>query len=409
MRFYINCGAVISAIILMCSCTSLDPYGFLGKGRNYTTQRKDYSQNFISDSADLGVMSLYVSTVEFPPAYDWRRDSAFGGVEATIRLYRDGVEVLNFKAGNEAEVSVSADMHHIVDGHIYTEYISDAQKVIKRDGEEILRVKGGEVLKGLLLLNEDVYTLSLLPSNSSLIYRKNDEVLYEVSSAIPLGDLYSNPLYPGGALYEDSGNIVFSYQKDDDLVIVEDGVPRNLNYIRQGSEVNDMRLYKGVDYVVCLENRRGPVLYEGHYYQKISDKLANNAYVLCPYGEGMRIWGPAVVKSGFYDTGLWDKSGLLDTYSGSNNILYSMQEDEIAYLSLERGKPSYVYTTAGGKREINSEAYFMSSSCALYHDGSMYVAYTPYNPEESPCVWVDGQIYSYGNINGYISCIAMGK
>ena len=103
--------------------------------------------------------SVFMTAVEFPPGYDWRRDSSFGEVSGRIVLYRDSVRILEVPAGPGCLACMDADLHHLIDGHLYTESCTSAGTVVSRDGEMLFSYPGRELLCGMLVEGRDVYTL----------------------------------------------------------------------------------------------------------------------------------------------------------------------------------------------------------------------------------------------------------
>lgn len=169
--------------------------------------------------------TVFVSAVRCGPGYDWQRDTAYGCVDARLLLYRNGKEELSIPAGGGTSVSVSPDMHHIVDGHLYTEYCDYSRTVIGRDGQTLYSVEGRELLKGLLAIGDDLYALSENVSSGALIFRRNGERLVTSAKATAFGG-FDDPSYGrNGALYEDSGAVCYAFRTSDGCChMVRDGL-----------------------------------------------------------------------------------------------------------------------------------------------------------------------------------------
>lgn len=166
---------------------------------------------------------VFVSAVRCSPGYDWQRDTAYGCSDAQLLLYRNGQEVLSVPAGDECCVSTAPDMHHIVDGHLYTEYCDYSKTVLGRDGVSLYTFAGRELLKGLLIMGDDIHTLSEEVSSGSLIYRKNGEQMLRSAKSTAFGS-FDDPSYGStGALYEDSGAVCFAFRAKDGCHMVRDG------------------------------------------------------------------------------------------------------------------------------------------------------------------------------------------
>ncbi|MBR6211713.1 MAG: hypothetical protein IKQ64_01565 [Bacteroidales bacterium] len=186
--------------------------------------------------------SVFITAVEFPPGYDWRRDSSFGEVSGRIVLYRDSVRILEVPAGPGCLACMDADLHHLIGGHLYTESCTSAETVIARDGERLFSYPGRELLCGMLVEGRDVYTLGRSRSGEGFSLRRNGEELFSRPSG-GIAVLFSaRPDYPTGALYREGGHMYFSFWEPAEGIegkewyVVEDGVPSRV-------EVPDGRMY----------------------------------------------------------------------------------------------------------------------------------------------------------------------
>lgn len=156
--------------------------------------------------------AVFISAVRCGPGYDWKRDSAYGCPSAEILLIRDGETVVSIPVESGSCVSAAPDRHHILDGHLYTEFCDYSQTVIGRDGQELYRVSGREQLKGLCVKGEDLFTLSERLDSKGIVLRKNGEAVLSKADADAFGG-FDDPSYgQTGALYEDGGHICFAFK-----------------------------------------------------------------------------------------------------------------------------------------------------------------------------------------------------
>ena len=96
-------------------------------------------------------ISYYLAAAVYPDGYDWLKDPQYGSVDCEILLLEeDGDEVLRFQTGHEYGISTDADMIRCSGAHVFTDYSTEGETVIGRDGEEIFRYPGREMLKGFL-------------------------------------------------------------------------------------------------------------------------------------------------------------------------------------------------------------------------------------------------------------------
>ncbi len=170
-----------------------------------------------------------ISAIEFPESYDWQRDSAFGAVDCTLRLYSNGEPCLEMPAGPAARIGVAPDMHHFIDGSLFTEYSDAAGTVVKRDGQVVSAWKDGEKLLGLLMRDDELHTLGVQKQGGALVYRVNGETELKVPGGIACGGFGTSGYGPTGALYEDSGQVCFAYYTRIgtavNAVVVNGGIP----------------------------------------------------------------------------------------------------------------------------------------------------------------------------------------
>lgn len=153
----------------------------------------------------------YLTVLEFPRGYDWRRDTSFGEVSGRIVLYRDSVRVLEIPAGPGSLVSLDPDLHHLADGHVYTESCTGSETVIGLDGTRLFSYPGREVLCGLLVEGEDIYTLGRNRSGNGFSLRRNGDIVFSRPGGSIAAQFSSRPEYLSGALYRDGGHMYFSY------------------------------------------------------------------------------------------------------------------------------------------------------------------------------------------------------
>lgn len=173
--------------------------------------------------------AIFVSAVRCPPGYDWQRDTAYGCPSAEIVLFRNGEEILSITAGDGTCVSTAPDMHHILGGHLYTEYCDYSRTVVSRDGEELYVVTGRELLKGILEDGDDLYTLSSDLTGGRLVLRMNGTAVLSKAGCDAVGN-FDDPSYGRtGALYMDEGRVCFAYREKKSGAVT-------FHMVRDGSE-----------------------------------------------------------------------------------------------------------------------------------------------------------------------------
>lgn len=194
--------------------------------------------------------SIFISAVEFPEEYDWRRDTSYGDVEARIVLFKDERKVMEIAAGKGTCVSAAPDRHHLVGGHIYTEHTGSQGTVIGRDGEVLFSWPEKEVLRGLLVEDDGIYTLGQELDGSGFALRRNGAPVFSREQGCVAGMMTDRADFPDGALYRDSGHLYFCYWRPETAgsgrkawYVVEDGQETQ---IQTGSDgLFDIRIKEG--------------------------------------------------------------------------------------------------------------------------------------------------------------------
>lgn len=196
--------------------------------------------------------TVYVCGVEFDDGYDWRHDGSYGAATGRLVVFRDGSRSLEIPAGAGNTWSLDPDLHHLMGGHIYTESCTAEGTVIGRDGEVLFCYAGREVLRGLVVEGDDVYTLGQSRSGSGFSLRCNGTVIFSSEDGVISGEMSDSPDYPTGALYRDGGHLYFCYCRGVTATgsgkawfVVEDGRETQVLSELDGSVSYDIRVCSG--------------------------------------------------------------------------------------------------------------------------------------------------------------------
>lgn len=338
--------------------------------------------------------ALYFSAVRFPDDYDWQRDTAYGTVPYELLLYRNLQPVLSLRSGPGCCFTPDPDRHHLLSGHLYTERTLATQTLVGRDGAELFRFAGHELLVGLLEDGEDLYTLSRKDGGLGFSLRCNGRLLFEREEGSPYGNL-SDPSYgPGGALYRDREHIVFCYHSgkagSQAHYLVRDGEEIRLSQILPGARILDLR-----------------------YIREAAIPLQSVVFTHS-LSEG-RIWPES---SGYSVTGLFSDpegrpvSGCLPSRSLSTlepicegeAFLYHSAQATYAVVEEEDGTLCWYGPDGGGRSE--GPARFLSADCALALGAQLILAYTPRDGREPPRIRFGGQVREV-ELNGYVSGVGV--
>ena len=140
---------------------------------------------------------VWLTAVRFPDGFAWDLDTCAVDGEVWIDLYRDGEMVRSQPAG----ASVHPDMHRYTGGHLYTDWSTDTETVLSRDGAELFRFEGREAIRGFLVREDGVHTLGQDRDGSGFTYRIDGRTLYRSETGAVLGGSDA-PGAAGGALTE---------------------------------------------------------------------------------------------------------------------------------------------------------------------------------------------------------------
>ena len=146
-------------------------------------QKKDDANGvWVGPSMDVSpsVRSVtYFSVFDYPDGYDWRSDPERGEIKCSLVVYKDEFPVLKVPVGNDYNVSPDPDMHRIIQGHLYTDFSTSSQTIIKRDGKPLFSYPESEMICDLAVNGENVHTIGHSRSGQGFSYRINGEVVIE--------------------------------------------------------------------------------------------------------------------------------------------------------------------------------------------------------------------------------------
>ena len=121
----------------------------------------------------------YTVGVDYPEGYDWRADEEKGSVRCSLVVFADGIPMMKVPVGHEYEISSDPDMHRVIGGALFTDYSTGTETVIKRNGTQLFRYDGCEMIVGMAVEEDYVYTLGLSRIGAGFSFRRNGEVLLE--------------------------------------------------------------------------------------------------------------------------------------------------------------------------------------------------------------------------------------
>lgn len=311
-----------------------------------------------------------------------------------VCLFKDWIPVLELEPGKD-KVSEDEDLHHILNGHLYTEFVDGQSVVVCRDGVELYRSPAREFLVGLMEKRGDLYTLSRGLSGKGFMLRKNGQVLLARDYGTVFGD-FNEPSYaPGGALYEDGGHYYFSYAAPDGgYRLVEDGYEKDVRFPDRVYPLQDIRVWKGR--VEAASWRLGYVDWtDSHLWHDDRDFIQTGDAAL---PVGVRSAMMDVVRTGIHY--LPDRGAVLYFLNGrrmDDGSLYGVVQDSDGRISVLNGLLDREEPVLDGRY-----ACFLPCCGKLTGDG-MLLALNPL--EGSPLIRYRGRSWPVSWIEGCITAV----
>lgn len=368
-------------IIIPWSCTLIDPPLQFGSPR---TGERPSGHSGHSKGPDT---LLLVSAVEFPASYDWQRDTAYGGVSCTVRLFRGREVAVSIPAGRGTTVSAAPDGHRIIEGDLYTLYSDSRGTFIGLNGGEVASWDDREYILGLFPRGKSVYTLGRR-HGGGLSFRLDGRELYGDSQGTVFGSFSSDTYGPTGALYEHDGSIFFAYQRSGEVRFVRDGeLLQTLS--APSARVLDAKYFSGGP--ALLYNKNG-----SSYIMTDDTSFVASPHVrVCWTAAGLVEYEGGLCAAG--SCGIWtEQSGGWGI--GGRDTFYRIA-----------GHPEYLYFSGGNCLPLDlaagqvGDCRLLSRSCACALDGEMAVALTPNDPAAHPFVLYKGtrtEFPVYGFLSG---------
>lgn len=294
----------------------------------------------------------YMVGVDYRDGYDWRADSEKGTVKCSLVVYSDGVPVMKIPVGDSYHVSSDPDMHRMVDGHLYTDYYTECETVIKKDGVEILRYPGCEAVRSIIPVSEGIYTLGQSRTEDRLYLRLDGNVVFEKS-----GCRIIRPLMMDG------NTLCFSFSEP---VASSSGTIERYYNVRDGKSVQvalrddvvkvwDILNHNGETvYVASLTGIRAPVIIRGDGMQAMDMQISSKMLTcrLFPIGESYGVQGVFMYGDRYQYSAIWIGSSM--------------------YKAFDTGRMIASMETGEGSISCSVNPIDRSGSGIIFHDGEEY-------------------------------------
>lgn len=385
----------IAAGMLMISCDLLSDNPEQGRssrdGRQPSIRTDSTTTAVDSTQADVIKKSIYISAIE------QSQDTC------NIILFKDNKRILTLKAGSDEEIGTGTDQHHIVGGHLFTEYIDREGTVIKKDGKPYYCCPEIESTKGILSSGSDVYILGQNTSGDGFSLWKNRERMFHSEVGRVWGDLLESASHPSGALYSDKGSICFCYyissldtESQTELrqwFIVKDGIQTLITLPNNITEVHDIKV---IDGQICIVATKGndtyPVLLINGETFVLQNSSVNSLkdFKLTMYENKVAFHG-TILSGSRYKTGIWTKDGLMTSYDGRNDIILE-HKGYNAYINFSEEGAISIFSPWGKSCSMEGPFHYITCRNVAIDEIRIHLIANPLDEDMKPFVWNDGEI-----------------
>lgn len=349
----------------------------------------------------------YMTALDYPEGYEWKTEQETENIRCSLVVFANGVPMLKVPVGHESEVSSAPDMHRMICGDLYTDYCSDSLTVIRKNGKGLLRYPGTEMIVGMRVDGEDVYTLGQSRSGRGFSYRKNGEIIMERRNGTLFNAFFETDGGCAFAFYESVGS---QSETTERYFVCVNGAVSQVAVREDVTKVWDVLVRDGkVYYIADMAGTRWPVLVSGEE-TSVLEMSRNTVMKVCrfmPSDSGIIVDG--IVKHIGKDVmtgGLWNGSRMETMFPSGYRSVCSCACDGGIFCILEE----YV---SGNKKIYRDgdicdlpEGYtVMGTKPMAMIDGILHVGLTSVDGTEA-AIWKDGELQPV-RINGYISSITV--
>lgn len=398
-----NITIIASAIftLLTYSCTLSET----GTSRRPTGGEAWTNPSFSDSTSASGV--CYIIGLDYPEGYDWKADSQTGSIKCSLVVFADGRLVMKIPVGNEYHVSPDPDMHRMLEGHLYTDFSTSSETIIKKDGTEIFRYGGREMILGMTISDGNVYTLGCPREGDGFTYRMNGEILLERNTGRAFPRLindrdsiwfaYTEPIESADRRLERYHQVVNG--KSVQIAIRED-ITKVWDAVRHQGILYYLADLTGISSPVVV-SETGMVALEASKNMKI---LAGN---LIPAGGSMAVEALYSGIGSAYASGIWKDGKKLFLFSNGMTVCGICTDDDGICCVSNPGPDSKngIIFRSGEKFAMPEGFISMSRNATASVNGILNIGLSSLSGKK-PVLWKDG-ITEEIDINGMICSISV--
>ncbi len=348
----------------------------------------------------------YAVGVDYPQGYDWRTDDEKGSVRCSLVVFANGVPLMKVPAGDEYEVSADPDMHRVIRGSLYTDYSTETETVVKRNGEQLFRYPGREMIVEVIEDDDMVYTLGQSRDGNGFSFRVNGEVLLSRSKGYvfhhlqQVDDGFSFAFHETIGSGENAKECYYHYLAGDVCqVAVREDIKKVWDIVYQNDRIC---------YLASLVGVSEPVLAVGEDLNPLT--VPDEAVVkTCRFVSGSQyldVEGVMTRRRLHPFSGLWNGCDVIEVFSPGYTVASACLCNGSVSCVLNssiRGVAGKIYR-CGELYDMPDKYMSMGGRSMLMVDGLLYVGLTS-ETDGYPAVWVENEMKPL-KINGFISHIS---
>lgn len=346
----------------------------------------------------------YMTALDYQNGYDWRADTARESVKCSLIVYADGKQIMKVPVGEEYETGADVDMHRMAGGHLYTDYSTSEETIIKRDGRLLFRYPGPEAIHGMCVSGDDVYTLGQSRNGEGFSFRKNGEAVIARNNGYVIGTLETVNDSLCFAFYENiksAEGVIGRYYSVRGGKVSQIGLRDDIKKVWDIMHCDDFEMY-----AASLTGIAAPVLFtrKGMTAIPIPSKATLLSVDLfgngnSPGAEIMYMSGSAIYCS------IWQNGATVMTFPKDRTIssLCSPDDGACCTVNPSSSSPGLIYR-CGELHEMPSGYSCIGDKSICMVNGILHVGLSS-RTMGGPIVWKDGETETL-KINGYIASIS---
>ncbi len=356
-----------------------------------------------------GSEHCFVTVLEYPDGYDWRADPEPEEGRCSLAVYADCVPIKRIPAGKGTEIPLEIDRHRLIDGHVYTDFAAGGGTVIRKDGKELLRWEGSELVTDMLCVDDALHTVSVPVDGSGFRYRVNGRPVVQRDDGHCFGHM---------RCFNDTVSFCFSQPSrsssrlPDDFYVSANGKVSKAVLPDPVVKVWDMMVHEGETCIIVTEDgvQKGPKMLQGEMKWQVNHMLFTEI-VSCRFTDTDALCAEVIcIHPDKRMTNLLCKEEMSWTLCavGSTISAYQVNDAGYYYVSNDSGSGNDGSIFQNHLMHDVPEGYaVMGVNPVDVEDGDMYIGFSS-RTGGSPALWKNGSLTSL-KVNGYIARVSYGK